>query len=137
MRFQGRVYKDSGVWLAEVPLFDAVTEGRTKNDALNMMRDWFETMVHVDGFEVGVHSGRHGEFEVRARDLRRMIGLLLRRCRQRSGLSLNDAATRMGAKSRNAYARYERGDSLPTIEKLDALLNAVNDRDVVVSKSDV
>ena len=135
MRFQGTVYKDSGVWLAEVPLFDAMTEGRTKNDALNMMRDWFETMVHVDGFEVRVHSGRHGEFEVSANDLRQMIGLLLRRSRQRSGLSLNDVAARLGAKSRNAYARYERGDSLPTIEKLDVLLKAVNDRDVVVTRS--
>lgn len=135
MRFQGTVYKDSGVWLAEVPLFDAMTEGRTKNDALNMMRDWFETMVHVDGFEVGVHSGRHGEFEVSANDLRQMIGLLLRRSRQRSGLSLNDVAARLGAKSRNTYARYERGDSLPTIEKLDVLLKAVNDRDVVVTRS--
>ncbi len=135
MRFQGTVYKDSGVWLAEVPLFDAMTEGRTKNDALDMIRDWFETTVHADGFKVDVHSGRHGEFEVSANDLRRMIGLLLRRCRQRSGLSLNDVAARLGAKSRNAYARYERGDSLPTIEKLDALLKAVNDREVVVSKS--
>ena len=54
--------------------------------------------------------------------MRPLVSLLLRRQRERSGLSLADAAARLGARSRNAYARYERGTSLPTIEKLDALL---------------
>ena len=38
MRFQGRVYRDSGVWLAEVPIFEAMTQGRTRAEALKMMR---------------------------------------------------------------------------------------------------
>ena len=33
------------------------------------------------------------------------------------GLSLAEAAERLGAGSRNACARYERGDSSPTLEK--------------------
>jgi hypothetical protein len=32
---------------------------------------------------------------------------------------------RLGAKSRNAYARYERGTSVPTLDKLTELLQAV------------
>ena len=43
-----------------------------------------------------------------------------------SGLSLAEAAERLGAKSRNAYARYERGDSSPTLEKLSELMAAVS-----------
>ncbi len=135
MKFQGKVYRYAGVWLAEVPVFDAMTQGRTKSDALRMIKDWFETMVNADGFNVEVHPGSGGEFEVSAQDLRKMIGLLLQRRRQQSGLSLGEVAERLGAKSRNAYARYERGDSLPTMEKLDALLKAVSDRDVVVKES--
>jgi transcriptional regulator with XRE-family HTH domain len=50
---------------------------------------------------------------------------LLRRQREKSGLSLAEAAERLGAKSRNAYARYERGTSVPTVEKLTELLEAV------------
>ena len=77
------------------------------------------------GFTVHVHPGEGDYFEVSASDMRPLVRLLLRRQRERSGLSLADAAARLGAKSRNAYARYERGTSLPTVEKLDALLHAL------------
>ena len=43
-----------------------------------------------------------------------------------SKLSEAEVADRLGAKSRNAYARYEQGASVPTIEKLDQLLRAVS-----------
>ena len=55
-----------------------------------------------------------------------MISLLLRRQREKSGLTLAEAAERMGAKSRNTYARYEQGTSVPTVEKLNQLLHAVS-----------
>jgi transcriptional regulator with XRE-family HTH domain len=65
-----------------------------------------------------------------------MISLLLRRQRQKSGLSLKQAAERLGAKSRNAYARYEQGVAVPTVAKLDELLKAIApDRDIVVRQS--
>jgi transcriptional regulator with XRE-family HTH domain len=65
-----------------------------------------------------------------------MIRLLLQRQRQISGLSLAVAAERLGAKSRNAYARYEQGSSVPTVEKLDKLLQAVSGgRDFVLLPS--
>jgi len=135
MRFQGRVYRDSGVWLAEVPIFDAMTQGRTKSDALDMMRDWFETMAGTRDFTVEIYAGRAGDFEVGSPDLGRMIGLLLEKRRQQSGLSLRQAAARLGERSPNAYARYERGDSVPTMTKLDELLRAVGDRDLVLMES--
>jgi transcriptional regulator with XRE-family HTH domain len=65
-----------------------------------------------------------------------MISLLLRRQRQRSGLSLAEAAERLGARSRNAYARYESGASVPTIVKFEALLKAISpDHDIVLHES--
>ena len=136
MRFQGRVYKDTGVWLVEVPIFDAISQGRTRIESLEMIKDWFVTMVDKPGFAVEIHSGKSGEFEIASDDLRSMISLLLQRRRQQSGLSLGEAAERLGARSRNAYARYERGESLPTVEKLDQLLKAVSHgRDFVVTES--
>ncbi len=136
MRFQGRIYKDAGVWLVEVPVFDALTQGRTRVEAFEMIKDWFVSMVDKPGFAVEVHSGKSDDFEIGSDDLRSMIGLLLQRRRQQSGLSLGEAAQRLGAKSRNAYARYERGESLPTMVKLDQLLKAVSrDRDFVVKES--
>ena len=125
MRLHGRVYKDGKFWLAEVPLLDAMTQGHTRKEALAMVADLLETLMNRPGFVVQVHLGKHEEFEVSATDTRGLIRLLLRRQRERSGLSLAEAAARLGAKSRNAYARYEYGTSVPTLDKLTELLQAV------------
>lgn len=126
MRFYGKVYKDGKFWLAEVPILDAMTQGYTQKEAYAMVEDLLETLTNRPGFSVKVHPGKHGDFEVSSSDTRGMISLLLRRQRERSGLSLAQAAARLGAKSRNAYARYERGTSVPTVEKLNELLQAVS-----------
>lgn len=137
MRFQGRLYRDSIYWIAEVPVFDAQTQGRTRKEALDMIADWFVTMVHRQHFSVRIYSSGAGKFEIGSDAAGCMIALLLRRQRQRSGLSLSQAATRLGAKSRNAYARYEQGTSVPTVDKLDELLRAVAPgRDLVVGQND-
>jgi predicted RNase H-like HicB family nuclease len=138
MRLHGKVYKDGKFWLAEVPILNAMTQGHTRTEALSMVKDLLETLVNHPEFAVEVHPGEHGEFEVSCTDMRRLIGLLLRRQRERSGLSLAEAAARLGAKSRNAYARYERGTSTPTVEKLSQLLQAVAPgQDFVLEQSGV
>jgi hypothetical protein len=136
MRFQGKLYKDGKFWLVEVPVFAAMTQGRTRKEALAMIVDWFATMIDRPGFSVTVHEGKEDTFELSASDTKAMVGLLLQRQRQLHGLSLAAAAERLGAKSRNAYARYEQGSSMPTVDKLDKLLQAVSGgRDFVLSPS--
>ena len=137
MRFQGKLFKDGRWWLAQVPVFDAMTQGRTRKEAFDMIADWFVSIVGQKGFSVRVHPTGRDEFEISSNDARRMISLLLQRQRQKSGISLAQAAQRLGAKSRNAYARYEQGLSVPTVEKLDELLCAIApDRHIVVRQSD-
>ena len=136
MRFHGRVYKDGKFWLVEIPILNAMTQGHTRKEALVMVKDLLETLANRPGFTVQVHPGKQGEFEVSFSDTRSMISLLLRRQRERSGLSLAEAAQRLGAKSRNAYARYEHGTSIPTIDKLTELLQAVSPgQDLVLQES--
>ena len=136
MRFQGKLRRDGNFWLATVPVFDAMTQGRTRGEALDMVADWFVTMADRKGFSIEIHPVDKETFEASSADARAMISLLLRRQRQKSGLSLAQAAQRLGAKSRNAYARYEQGVSMPTIEKLDDLLRAVAPgRDIVLQQS--
>lgn len=138
MRFQGKLYKDGKFWLVEVPAFAAMTQGRTRKEALTMIADWFATMVGRPDFAVTVYEGNAGDFESAASDTKAMVGLLLQRQRQVHGLSLAAAAERLGVKSRNAYARYEQGSSIPTVEKLDKLLQAVSGgRDFVLSPSTI
>jgi hypothetical protein len=129
MRFEGKVVRDGRFWLAEIPLLDAVTQGRTRAEALGMIGDWLETMVHRHGFRAEVHPRGKYEFEVSGNDVAAMTALLLRRRRESSGVSLREVASRLGASSRNAYARYERGDVVPTVDKLDALLKATSPGD--------
>jgi transcriptional regulator with XRE-family HTH domain len=58
---------------------------------------------------------------------------MLRRQREKHGLSLAEVARRLGARSKTAYARYEQGRSVPSVEKLFELLAAVSpSRDFVL-----
>ncbi len=125
MRFSGRIYKDGKFWLAEIPILDAMTQGHTRKEALEMAADMVETMANKEGFRVEVFLGSGGEFEVGSTNTKPLISLLLQRKRELSGLSLSQAAERLGASSRNAFARYEQGRSVPTVEKLNELLHAV------------
>lgn len=126
MRVQGRVFEDDGFWLAEVPILDAMTQGTSKEDALYMVKDMVETLANRPGFSVTVHSCPDGNIELDSDDVRGLVALILQRHRTRNGLSLSEAARRLGAKSPNAYARYERGDSSPTLEKFGEIMAAIS-----------
>ena len=136
MRFEGKLSREGRFWLAEIPLLDAMTQGRTRVEALHMIGDWLETMIDRTGFHAEVHPRGKAEFEVSGNDVGAMTALLLRRRREASGASLREVAMRLGASSRNSYARYERGDVVPTVEKLDALLKATSPgEDFVIRES--
>jgi len=82
-----------------------MTQGRTRKEALQMVADWMETLVNRDGFKAEVHPRGRNEFEISGSDAAAMTALLLRRRREATGASLRDVASRLGATSRNAYAR--------------------------------
>jgi DNA-binding XRE family transcriptional regulator len=125
MRLAGRIWKDGRVWLAEVPMLDAVTQGRTRPEAFRMIVDLVETMAGKKGFRARLHPGPTGDFELGSRDAAALVAILLRRQREKHGLSLSEVARRLGARSKTAYARYEQGRSVPTVQKLFELLAAV------------
>jgi ribosome-binding protein aMBF1 (putative translation factor) len=136
MRFQGRVIRSGKFWHVEIPILDAATQGRSRAEAFKMTADLVETLADKKGFKVSVHPASGDMFELSSDDVRTMTALLLRRCRETSGLSLSEAAERLGAKSRNAYARYEQGRAVPTIDKLNELLRAVSPgRDFVLREA--
>ena len=76
MRFEGKVFRDGRFWLAEIPLLDASTQGRTRREALSMIGDWLETMVNRAGFHAEVHPRGADEFEVSGSDAGAMTDLL-------------------------------------------------------------
>ena len=137
MRFEGRVFRVGRHWAVEVPILDVVSQGRTKKEALDMIADAVESLVNRPGFTLEVFPGTGEHFEVSSEDQPTLTAFLLRRARQRAGLSLAQVAERLGATSINAYARYEQGRSVPTIQKLSELFAAVMPhRDLVLVESE-
>jgi len=138
MRFSGKIYKDGKYWLAEIPILDLMTQGRTKREAYEMVADMLDTMVNQKDFEITVFKGKKDTFEVGSSDAKYFVRLLLQRKRELSGLSLSQVASRLGMSSRNTYARYEQGKSVPSVENLNDLLHAVcPDTDIVIGESTI
>ena len=138
MRFSGNIYKDGKFWLAEIPILDLMTQGRTKREAYEMVADMLDTMVNQKDFEITVFKGKKDTFEVGSSDAKYFVRLLLQRKRELSGLSLSQVASRLGVSSRNTYARYEQGKSVPSVEKLNDLLRAVcPETDIVIGESTI
>ncbi len=136
MRFTGTLEKDGRYWLAEIPILGVMTQGKTRKEAYAMVVDLVESLVNKKAFSATVHPAKAGRFEISGSDTALMIALLLRRQRETSGLSLAEVAECLGVKSKNAYARYERGTTVPTMAKLNELLNAVSlGRDFVLEQS--
>lgn len=138
MRFSGKIYKDGKFWLAEIPILDLMTQGRTKKEAYEMIADMLESLLNKKDFKVVVYKKSKESFEVGSLEPKHMISLLLQRKREISGLSLSQVANLMGVSSRNSYARYEQGRSVPTVEKLHELLHAVcPNSDIVIEESNI
>lgn len=89
-----------------------------------MLADAIELLANRKKFVVRV-TARGKTVMVAANDSGALVALALRRQREKHGLSLADVSARLGATSRNAYARYEQGRSVPTIEKLGELFHPV------------
>jgi DNA-binding XRE family transcriptional regulator len=93
-------------------------------------------MLGDEGLSLRVYPGKGEDFEVGSDDPKPLVRLLLQRKRELSGLSLAQAAERLGASSRNAYARYEKGRSVPSVAKFLELLRAVSPgSDIVLQDS--
>lgn len=136
MRFEGRVFKSGRYWGVEIPILGVVTQGHTKKEALEMIADAIESLVNKPDFEVKVFPGRGEYFEVGASDEATLTAFLLRRARTKAGLTLAEVTERLGAASLNSYARYEQGQSVPTVAKLSELLSALEtDKDFVLTES--
>ncbi len=136
MRFSGKIYKHGKFWLAEIPILDLMTQGRTKKETYEMVADMLESMINKEGSKIEVHKGSKNSFEVSSLEPKNMVSLLLQRKREISGLSLSQVANRLGTSSRNAYARYEQGRSIPSVQKLNELLHAVCPKtDLVIGES--
>lgn len=133
MEMEGKIWKDGKFWLVEVPTLDAMTQGRTRKEALfmiedlvlEMVRSYFEDDIEKD-FTVTVTDYKKEVIGVTSNDNKLLLALSLRKQREKSGSTIREAAERLGSKSPNAYAQYEKGRIRISLEKYEQLLQAAN-----------
>ena len=133
MEIEGRIFRSKGQWLAEVPSLDVMTQGESIDDALLMLKDaivelmnsYFKEEVTQD-FNVIVNVYKKGIIGLTTTDNKLMLALSLRRQREMSGSTVRQAAERLGSKSPNAYAQYEKGKVRISLDKYEQLLYAAN-----------
>jgi predicted RNase H-like HicB family nuclease len=135
LELEGRVWKDakSSWWLIEIPFLDVMTQGRTRKEALEMikdavmelLKDSYENLLRKQ-FQLIVTLYEDGVIGMSASDDKLLFALGLKRQRLRSGSTIRDVSKRLKSKSPNAYARYERALVRPSIEKYAQLLHAAN-----------
>jgi len=130
MMLIGRIEKQEGpFWSAECPSIGAYTQGRSRADAADMLREVVELMVGQADFkatvtELGPDDGGFAVY-VSASEPAKLAALVLRYQREIHKLSLADVAEKLGASSRNAYASYEQGKREPSLGKYLELLAVV------------
>jgi len=133
MELEGKIWKSGKFWLVEVPCLDVMTQGKTREEALFMIGDaikelmgsYFEKEVGKD-FEITVTDYKKEGIGVSANDTKLLLAFSLRRQREISGSTVKEAAERLGSKSPNAYAQYEKGTISVSIDKFEDLLEAAN-----------
>lgn len=133
MELEGRVWKIKNHWLVEVPSLNIMTQGKTKKEALFMIKDaifefilyYFETEIDKK-FEITVLDHKDGTIGITSNDNKVILALSLRKQREMSGSTIREASERLGSKSPNAYAQYERGRYKISLDQYEKLLYAAN-----------
>jgi predicted RNase H-like HicB family nuclease len=133
MEIEGKIWKDGRFWLVEIPTLDVTTQGKTRKEALSMAEDlvlemtisYFEHEVGKN-FKVAIIDYKKNVIGVATNNNKILLALSLRRQREKSGSTVREVSERLGSKSPNAYAQYERGKTNISLDKYEALLMAAN-----------
>ena len=84
MELEGRIWKNEGWWLAEIPSLDAMTQGRTRKEILFMVEDLVFEMIKTylpeeEGVQVTVRDNRENTIGVTTNRAELLNSLLVKR----------------------------------------------------------
>jgi predicted RNase H-like HicB family nuclease len=133
MELEGKIWKSKKFWLVEVPSLDAMTQGRTKKEALEMIKDLIKEMIINyfpeplnEGLEINIINYKGRSIGITTNNNSLILALSLRRQREKSGSTVREVSGRLGSKSPNSYAQYEKGRARISLEHYERLLIAAN-----------
>lgn len=132
MKLAGRCYKSEKFWLAEVPFIQLMDQGRTKKEALKMLKLGVEELVSAKGFTCETEDLGDGEFTLSSDNVKLMAAFILRRLREAQGLTIREAAALMNMKSHTEYARHESGKVAMTLETFNRYVEKIANRDILI-----
>ena len=132
MELEGRIWKNKKHWLVEVPSLNIMTQGENRKEALFMIKDavmeymkyYFES--EIKEFDLKVNDYKKSVIGITATNNKLLLALSLRRLREKSGSIIREASERLGSRSPNSYAQYEKGTTKISLEQYERLLQAVN-----------
>lgn len=132
MELEGKIWKNKKHWLVKVPSLNTMTQGETREEALFMIKDaiiefikyYFED--EMEGFELTVNDYKKSVIGITANNNKLLLALSLRKQREKSGSTVREASKRLGSKSPNSYAQYEKGRTRISLDQYERLLQAVN-----------
>jgi predicted RNase H-like HicB family nuclease len=133
MELVGKIWKEGKFWLVEVPVIDVSTQGHTRKEALMMIEDaiielfksYFKT-DEVRDLKLEILDYNKNEIGIKTSNSNLMLSFSLIRQREISKSTVREVAERLGSKSPNSYAQYERGKMRITLDQYERLLAAVN-----------
>ena len=132
MKLEGRVWKDHKFWLVELPLLDLLTQGKSKKNALFMIKDAVELLINDKSFSCKIIPTKDKIFYLDTEEIDLLIPLILKRLRERNNLSIREVAERLGHKSHTAYARYETGKVKASLDKFVECVKVIDEHDLIL-----
>jgi predicted RNase H-like HicB family nuclease/predicted RNA binding protein YcfA (HicA-like mRNA interferase family) len=133
MEIEGKIWKSGKFWLVEVPTIDVCTQGHTRKEALAMITDAIKELMmtyfseeQANDLEVHVTDYKKDVIGITTSNNSLMLAFSLIRQREMSKSTIREVSERLGSKSPNAYAQYEKGKMRITLDQYERLLQAVN-----------
>ncbi|MDO8643410.1 MAG: hypothetical protein Q7S00_00390, partial [bacterium] len=73
--FNGKAWKKGKLWLVEIPALDLVTQGKSRKNAIDMVKDAIEELVDEKHFQIKITSSGDDEFVIWANDVAPLLAL--------------------------------------------------------------
>jgi hypothetical protein len=115
MEVEGKIWKSKKHWLVEVPALDVMTQGKTKREALAMIKEALSDLADCyfgarEAKTLGLHVTEYkkGVLGISSENNKLFGAFFLRRQREKNGATVRQISERLGSSSPNAFAQYER-----------------------------
>ena len=125
MKIEGKIHKTKNWWAVEVPLLLINSQGKTKKEALAMIKDAIEVTMDEPGVKIAIEAdgAPNSSFYVTSNKINKLIGFMLRQNRLANGITYEKIASRLKVSSPTDFRRYESGQiDHPSLDKVEKYL---------------